>query len=105
MRSHWVTLVLLLGAFTLGTGASIDGVQSAREWQHAGNLAEAGKMWDAAYQFYAKVAETFPDTRHGRVAAARAREMRAKMLAPARCPGKGDAVSWFDELLDFVLFP
>ena len=105
MRSRWVTLVLLLGVFALGTGASIDGVQSAREWQHAGDLAEAEKMWDAAYQFYTKVAETFPDTRHGRVAAARAREMRAKMLVPARSSGRGDPVSWFDEILDFVLFP
>lgn len=105
MSSRWVAGVLLLGAFALGTGASVEGVQRAREWQRAGDLAAAGKMWDAAYQIYTKIAETFPDTRHGQTAARRAREMRAKMLSPARSSAREDPFSWIGEALDFVIFP
>ena len=105
MRSRWIVGVLLLGAAVLGTGASTQGLDQAREWQHAGDVAEAGKMWDVAYAFYRKIAETFPDTRHGRTAARRAREMRVKMLAPARPSGREDPFSWVGEVLDFVIFP
>ena len=94
-----------MGAFALGTGASTQAVDQAREWQHSGDVAQSGRMWDAAYAFYSKVAETFPGTRHGRTAARRAREMRVKMLAPARSPATEDPFSWVGEVLDFIVFP
>lgn len=105
MRSRVITLGLLLGVFALGTGASTEGVQQAREWQQAGDVARAGKMWDAAHQFYSRIAETFPDTRHGRVAARRARQMRANLLAPDRSPASADPMSWLGEVIDFVIWP
>lgn len=105
MRSRVIALGLLLGALALGTGASPEGVQQARDWQNAADVARAGEMWDAAYQFYAQVAETFPDTRHGRVAARRARQMRAQMLAPDRSPASEDPVLWVGEIIDFVVWP
>lgn len=105
MRSRWITWGLLLGVFALGTGASVDGVQQAREWQHAGDIARAKQQWDAAHVFYSKVAETFPDTQHGRVAARRVRQMRAQMVAPDRSPASEDPLSWVGEFLDFLLWP
>lgn len=105
MRSRGVTWGLLLGVLALGMGASPEGIQRAREWQHAGDIARARQQWDAAYIFYARVAETFPDTRHGRVAARRVRQMRAQMVAPDRSPASDDPLSWMGELLDFLLWP
>ncbi len=105
MHSRVITLGLLLGALALGTGASTEGVQQARDWQYQADVARAGKMWDAAYQFYARIAETFPDTRHGRVAARRARQMRAQMVAGDRPPSSEDPVSFIGEIVDFVVWP
>ncbi len=105
MHSRGIAAVLLLGAVALGTGASTEAVKQAQEWKRSGDVAQAGQMWDAAYGFYSKIAETFPDTRHGRAAAARAEEMRTKMLAPARSSAREDAFSWIGEVLDFVIFP
>lgn len=105
MRSRWITGVLLMGAVALGTGASTEGVRQAREWQHHGDSARAGRMWDAAHLFYNKVAKTFPDTPHGRVAARRVRQMRAQMVSPARSPASDDPLAWLGELVDFLLWP
>ena len=105
MRSRVITLGLLLGVFALGTGASTDGVQQARDWQYYADTARAGKLWGPAYAFYAKIAETFPDTRHGRIAARRARQMRAQMAAADRSPASEDPISWLEEAIDFVVWP
>ena len=105
MRSRWVTLCLLMGAFALGTGASTEAVQQARDWQYNAEIARAGKLWGPAYAFYAKIAETFPDTRYGWVAARRARQMRARMLAVDRAPASEDPISWLEEAIDFVVWP
>ncbi|MBI3323350.1 MAG: hypothetical protein HYZ95_02675 [Candidatus Omnitrophica bacterium] len=105
MRSRWITWGLLMGVFALGTGASTEGIQQAQDWQHAGDIARAREQWDAAYIFYAKVAEVFPDTAHGRVAARRVRQMRAQMVSPARSPGSDDPLAWIGELVDFLLWP
>ena len=105
MRSRVITLGLLLGVFALGTGASTEGVQQARHWQYYADVARAGKLWGPAYAFYSKVAEIFPNTRHGRIAARRARQMRAQMLAADRSPASEDPMSWLGEVIDFVVWP
>ena len=105
MRSRVITLGLLLGVFALGTGASTEGIKQAQDWQYYGDVARAGKLWGPAYAFYTKIAETFPDTRHGRVAARRARQMRANMLVPDRSPASEDPMSWLGEVFDFVIWP
>ena len=108
MRTNWVTLGLLAGIVMLGTGASPETVVQAREWQRQGDIAgaaHAGGMDDVAYMAYSKIAQIFPDTRHGRVAARHAREMRAKLLTPQRSPASDDSGSWLEELVDFFLWP
>ncbi len=108
MRTNWVTLGLLAGIVMLGTGASPETVVQAREWQREGDVARAtntGGMDEVAYVAYSKIAQTFPDTRHGRVAAGRASEMRARLLTPQRSPASDDPGSWLEELVDFFLWP
>lgn len=105
MYSRVITLSLLLGVLTLGTGASPEGVQQARDWQSQADVARAGKMWDAAYQYYAQMAETFPGTRYGRLGARRARQMRAQMVTPARSPASEDPGMWLEEIVDFFVWP
>ena len=105
MRTNWVTLGLLAGIVMLGTGASPEAVVQAREWQRQGDITSAGGMDEVAYVAYSKIAETFPHTRHGRVAAGRASEMRARLLTLQRSPASDDPGSWLEELVDFFLWP
>lgn len=105
MRSNRKTWIGLAMGVMLATGASTAGVDQAREWQRQGDLASAGHQWDIAYAVYLKIAEVFPDTAHGRVAAARARRIRAKMLSPVRPPVAENPGSWFEELIDFLVWP
>ncbi len=101
-RWVWMGLAAVL---MLGTGASTEGVQQARLWQWEGDVALAGQQWDVAYSSYMKIATAFPDTRHGRRAAARARSIRARMLSPDRSPASENPFSWIGELIDFVTWP
>ncbi len=105
MRSKWMIGVLLTAVALLTTGASPEAVQEARHWQHCGDVARARQQWDAAYIAYARVAETFPDTPHGRAAKVRAREARFHLLWPQRSPAEDSAASWVGELIDFLTWP
>lgn len=105
MRSDRMTWIGLAAVLLLGTGASPEGVGQAREWQRQGDLASAGHQWDIAYAAYVQIAETFPNTTHGRVAAARARRMRAAMLSPERSSSSEDLGSWIEEFFDFLIWP
>lgn len=105
MRSNRMSEVLLAAAWILGIGASTAGVNQARNWQRQADVASAVHQWDVAYAAYLKIAETFPDTAHGRAAAARARKIRAAMLSPARPPASDDPGSWIIEWVDFLVWP
>ena len=105
MRAKWATWGLLLGLVTLGTGASAEGVQQARFWLRAGDIARSGGQWHVAYQYYNQAAETFPDTQHGKLANRRAYRMQRYLLAPDRAPFKEDPGSHIEEFLDFLIWP
>lgn len=105
MRSRRGTAVLLAGIWAFGTGASVDGVRDARRWQHAADLAAAIGDPEIAYAFYEKTARTFPDTRHGQLAASRGRAMKGRLKAPARSPASEGADFWVGELFDFLTWP
>ena len=105
MRSQRWTAVLLAGIWTLGTGASVDGVREARRLQHAADLAAAIQDPEIAYTFYEKAALAFPDTRHGQLAASRGQAMKGILKAPARSPTSEDPASWVGELFDFLTWP
>lgn len=105
MRLTWMRGLLLAGVAVLGTGASVEGVKEARQWKFEGDIARTHGQWEAAYLAYARIAEAFPDTRHGRAAAKRARAIEAKMSSPARSPADENPASWLGEFFDFLLWP
>ena len=105
MRTSWVTLGLLVGIVMLGTGASPEGVAQAREWKREGDLASAGGLYEVAYVAYSRIAQTFPNTQYGRVAAIRASEIQDKLLTPQPSPASDEPGRWRQELVDFFLWP
>lgn len=105
MRSDRMTWIGLAAIWMLGMGASTEGIQQARDWQSQGDLALAGKQMPIAYTAYMKIATTFPDTAHGRRAAARARQIRAEMASPERSPASENLFSWIGEIIDFLTWP
>ena len=105
MGSKWMIGLLLAGLVGLGTGASMEGIGQARQWQRQADLAMAVGQWDAAYVFYRRIAEAFPESRHGRRAAGRARVLRERMLRPDRSPGEESPTVWTAELADFLTWP
>ena len=105
MRSEWMTGILLVVAALLTAGATPQAVQQARRWQLAGDVARAHEQWDAAYVYYSLVAETFPDTPHGRLARNRMAEARFHLLWPLRSPAEDSPASWIGELIDFLTWP
>ena len=105
MRSKWMIGVLLTAVVFLTAGASPNAVQPARRWQHAGDVARAQEQWDVAYLFYSRIAETFPDTPHGRLARNRAVEARFHLLWPMRSPAEDSPASWLGEAIDFLTWP
>ena len=105
MRTQWMTGILLMGALLFCTGASVDGIRQAKEWQWAGDLALANGQPVDAYYFYRKVADTFPGTPHGRRAEKWSETLHTRLLKPVRSPASEDLVSWGEEALDFVIWP
>ncbi len=108
MHSRWITWVLLLGLMVLGTGASmhsVHSVQQARDLQWAGDLAMALEQWEVAYSFYKEMADTFPNTPHGRVAEYRLGILRGKMTNPARPPQMEHPASWLSEVFEVLTWP
>lgn len=105
MRTQWMTGILLMGALVFCTGASVDGIRQAREWQWAGDLAVANGHPVEAYYFYQKIADTFPGTPHGRRAEKWTKTMNTRALRPVRSPASEDPGSWVEEVLDFVSWP
>ena len=99
MNARFVTLSLLAGLLVLGTGASVDGVRQADDWQRAGDIALANHQPMFAYHFYKKNVETFPRTPHGRLAASRGNYCRQALRHPARVPS---GESWLREIYDFL---
>lgn len=105
MRADAIKLGLLAAVLLLGTGASPDGVRQADRWSHKAQMAHATGQWDVAYDYYMKVAETFPGTPHGRLALRMARHMQDWAISPARSPADEDPVSLTCELFDLVTWP
>ena len=105
MRSNQSIWMGLAAVMMLGTGASAAGVQQAREWQREADVARAGRQWDIAYTAYLKIATTFPNTPHGRLAAGRVREIQSQMLSPARSSASENPGSWLQEIVDFLVWP
>ena len=105
MRSGWLTGFCLMGVALVGTGASLDGIEQARRWQYQADLALAVGQREVAYSYYQRIAEVFPDTEHGRLAARRARALRRGLLWPDRSPTSEDPGSWFAEWVDFLVWP
>ena len=105
MRSAWVKGMLLAGVALLGTGASVEGIKEARQWQYQGDLARAHGQWEMAYLAYRQIADTFPNTRHGKLAAKRARVLEKRMRRIERSPAEEDAGYWVSEIFDFLLWP
>lgn len=101
----WLTGGLLLGLWAFSTGASVEGVQQAREWQRAGDIAQAGHLWAVAYQHYDRIARAFPGTPHGRVASRRAYKMMRYLASPDRSPAAEDPGSLLEEFFNFLLWP
>ena len=105
MRSRGMIGVLLIGAFVFCTGASVNGVRQARDWQYAGDLALANGQPVEAYFFHSKVAETFPGTPHARRAEKWTRTLNARLLRPIRSPASEDEGTWAEEIFDFLIWP
>lgn len=105
MRSRWMNGALLVGVLTFATGAAVDGIREAREWQYAGDIATALDQPLVASVFYEKVAKTFPNTTHGRLAQERLREIRALLREPAVSPVQEPPGTWKKELRDFLTWP
>ena len=99
MRAQWMTLGLLAGLLICGTGASVEGVRQAEEWQRTGDLALMNHQWEEGYIFYSKNVETFPRTRHGRLAAFRGNYVRGKLSNPSQMSIHED---WLGELYDIL---
>ncbi len=100
-----ISMVLLTAAWIFNTGASLEGVREVREWKHAGDLASALNQPLVAYPFYERVAKALPGTRHGNLAAGRARTTRGKLLAPPAQPTSEDPSTFIGEVLDFLIWP
>ncbi len=103
MRSPWITLGLLLGMVMLATGASMDGVREARDWQYAADVAAAMGQPMVAYRFYEKSARVFAGTPHGEWAAQQAMKMKEILEQPAVSPGEDEP--WTVEFLDHFSWP
>ena len=100
MGSRWAVGMLLAGIWVFGSGASVDGVREAREWQRAGDMARLFGQDAQAHHFYDKVATTFPGTVHGTYCAKRARATWGRLRAPDRSIALGD--NSIVELIDFL---
>jgi len=96
---------MLLAILFLGTGASLEGIREAREWEHAGDVAMAGELLPEAYHYYRKVAVTFPETRLGHRALAWAEYTRSRLTKPSRSPNSENPSSWLGEVVDFFTWP
>lgn len=103
MRSKGVTWGLLIGIVLLGTGASMDGLREARDWQYAGDIAAANGQPMVAYGFYEKSAHFFAGTPHGEWAAQQAMQMKEILKQPAISPGEDEP--WTVEFLDHFTWP
>ena len=100
MRSRRLGGWMLIAVWFFATGASVDGVREAREWQHAGDVARLFEQDAVAHQFYSKTAETFPGTTHGRYCRKRARSMWGKLRKIDRTSALGDCT--VAEMIDFL---
>lgn len=105
MRSNRMTGLVFAFTALLTCGASPEGVEQAKQWQYQADLARAGRMDGIAYRLYQAVAETFPDTPHGRSAAQRAAQMKARLLWVERSPSAEDPGSFLKEVFDFLTWP
>ena len=105
MRSRWMMLGGLMGICLFGTGASVEGIREARDWQRVADMALIGDRSEEAYCFYARIAETFPGTPHGRAAAKWAKGAKSQLLWPAHSPSRENLCSWTNELIDFFTWP
>lgn len=105
MRSRWMSGMLLVGALVFCTGASVNGVRQARNWQHAGDLALANGQPVEAIFFYNKITETFPGTPHARRAQKWTKTLNARLARPVRSSGSEDPGTWTEELFDFLIWP
>lgn len=110
MRSRWIAAVFTgllffvgMAVFSPSLSADVEGVREAREWLYAGDMARTFRQPVVAYQMYETVADTFPETIHGKVAAKRARAMRATLRRPLRPPTSDDGA--LVELIDLFLWP
>ncbi len=105
MRSRWITGMLLVGTVACASGATVDGIQKAREWQHAGDIAMALDQPLVAAVFYEKVAKTFPGTAHGRLAEEQLSQIRKTVKEPAVSPAHEPPGIWEKDLTDFLTWP
>jgi len=98
-------LGLLLSVFLMGSGASTEGIREARKLQHKADVALSKQQMEIAYHFYSLLAETFPGTRHGRLAKKRVRSIARHLARPSRSPASEDTVSSTTEFFDFLTWP
>ncbi len=105
MRSRKMMWLLLGGLMLFGTGAAVDGVREARDWQWAADLARANHQPLEAYCYYVRTAQAFPDTPHGRLAAKRAERIHRELLKPQQSPAAETPCNWGEELVDFLTWP
>ena len=97
MRSRLWVLVLLAGLMCFGTGASVNEVRQADEWQRAGDLAIQNDSVGIGSTFYAKVVETFPGTPHAKVAAYRGDYCQYRLRHPNHMPPEEN---WWRDIYD-----
>jgi len=105
MRSRGTICLLLMGALVFCTGASVNGIRQARDWQYAGDLALANNQPVEAYFFNSKIAESLPGTPHARRAEKWTRTLNTRLARPVRSPASEDPGTWVEELFDFVSWP
>jgi hypothetical protein len=101
----WLISVLVVLGFVANALASSEGVEWARHWQRIADMGRANGQWDVAYTYYTLIARTFPDTPHGRLALARAKEAKSWLLYPKPASSDETPVSWVEELFDFLTWP
>lgn len=97
MRSRLWVCALLMGLMGLGTGASVEGVHQAEEWQQAGDLALHNDSLAIGSVYYTKVIETFPGTPHSKMAAWRGDYCQYRLRHPNHIP---PGENWWAELYD-----
>jgi len=103
-----LALAVLAGAAGQGLGASLpesvaDGIWEARAWMHRADMALVHDQWLIAYEYYDRVAKTFPKTAYARRAISRRESLRYRLTHPGR-PG-GTGTSWVQDVWEFLIWP